>query len=401
MEFKCDSRKLEAAVNVAARFVPSESTIPARMAIQFTAGPDGVHLEAANHDQGTSVRLILPDAEVITPGVVVAAKDELVKLAKAAPGGTLALMASGTELTVSAARRWEVVLPTPDPRTFPAVGSMAIPPSFTVASGDLLRAVRRVLHVTRSKDQLSYAVPGLLLEWGADFLALVALDGSRLVRQQVPAALAASPAEPGSGSFHTAEGPVIPSRFAGTLTALLGGEDGPVEVGVDSHSICFRMPGLSVAVRRLSAKFARYWMIPPIPETARISVIPGDFAKALESVLIVSDQETVRANLAFESGLIVVSSPGTGQGRSRAEVDCGYDGPPFNLAYRGDHLLAPLAGLGPDPVELILHGQNAPADYRAAGYWHRCQPVVVEPQLAAQLAAGAQRGRESETVGVR
>jgi DNA polymerase III sliding clamp (beta) subunit (PCNA family) len=188
------------------------------------------------------------------------------------------------------------------------------------------------------------------------------------------------------------DGPVIPSRFAGTLASLLGGDGCGVEVGVDPHSICFRMPGISVSLRRLAAKFARYWMLPPLPEVARISVPAEAFATALESALVVSDQEAVRVNLAFEPGRLVVSSPGTGRGRAQAAVPCEYDGPALNLSYRGDHLLAPLAGLsgsGNDPVELVLYGEDSPLDYRASGYWHRVQPVAVEVAEAAKPAKKA------------
>jgi DNA polymerase-3 subunit beta len=369
MKILADRKGLLEALNAVSAAVPARSPKPILQNVLLRADPEGSTLAGTDLEVGIEARVL--GVQVEGPGMAVLPPQRLGQFLKAVTDEQVSIEVRGDKLLIRG-RKATLDLVTEDPALFPAFAPFAADAYFVVPATELRKGIARTIYAT-DVASTRYALGGVLFEFDGPGLALVATDGRRLSRQEIPCDREGDPRAP--------ETPVVPTKALKLIDRALSGEDAaaPVHLAFTKTGVAVRVPGAATVNSRLvEGRFPPWQDVIPATFGSWATVPASDLLAAFAQAAIATAEESRGIDCTFREGSALLAAKAADVGESGSEVAmASYSGQPVELTLDHRYAADPLAALGAQQVRIELIDHKSPFVLRTDdGYLAAVMPLT-------------------------
>jgi DNA polymerase III subunit beta len=354
VKFRCERDTLSEVLSTAGRAVATRAGRSGAMEglrLQVT----GDRLEAVGTDFDMTIRV---SAEVSgsNDGACVAHARLVSDAVRAVEPGAVDFELADDEIRISRGRT-NYSFRTFPVEDFPKLAEVQSDP-LTCPAGDLAGALGQVVRAA-SSDDARPALTGVLMAAEAGGLRLVATDGYRLARRDLP------------GTSVLAEGQqvLVPSRSLAELSRLLTGRSGDVSIRLGEHDATFEVGTTTLTTRLLVGQFPNYANLIPANPPNRLTIGREPLLDALKRVRILVKDLTSHVRLTPRPDGVELTVINQEFGRVTEDVEAKYEGTDMVIGFNPGFLMEGVEAVEGDEVVIeitdavkaaVVHGTDSP-----------------------------------------
>ena len=351
MKFTITREKLHDGLQAVAASVPSKTTLPVLANILVEASKDGLKLSGTDLD--ISVSTTIP-ASVDQEGATTLPARKLVEIVKELPSAAIRVTSSGEQRASIECGKSKFKLLGLARDEFPAFPTVKFEGGWKVAARDLQKLIGHVAFAA-STEESRPILNGVLWELRADRMRMVATNGHRLARMDVPTT------GQGGGQADL----IIPPKALEQIRRLFGGDE-EIEIGKSDNHLGFRSTTTQVYTRLIEGPYPNYEQVIPRENDKNLTADKAGLAAALRRMSIVASDQTHRIRMAFTNGACKMSVQTPDLGEAQEELSVAYEGDPLEIGFNAAYMLEILRYMPTDEVRMTFK-----APERAA----TCEPV--------------------------
>ena len=351
MKFTITREKLHEGLGAVAASVPSKTTLPVLANILVEASKDGLKLSGTDLD--ISVSTTIP-ASVDQEGATTLPARKLVEIVKELPNAAIRMSSSGEQRATIECGKSKFKLLGLSRDEFPAFPTVKFEGGWKVAAKDLQKLISHVAFAA-STEESRPILNGVLWELRADRMRMVATNGHRLARMDVPT----------SGHGGGQADLIIPPKALEQIRRLFGGDE-EIEIGKSDNHLGFRSTTTQVFTRLIEGPYPNYEQVIPRENDKSLTADKAGLAAALRRMSIVASDQTHRIRMAFTNGACKMSVQTPDLGEAQEELAVAYEGDSLEIGFNAAYMLEILKYMPTDEVRMTFK-----APERAA----TCEPV--------------------------
>jgi len=351
MKFTITREKLHEGLQAVAASVPSKTTLPVLANILVEASTDGLKLSGTDLD--ISVSTTIP-ASVDQEGATTLPARKLVEIVKELPNAAIRMTSSGEQRATIECGKSKFKLLGLSRDEFPAFPTVKFEGGWKVAAKDLQKLIGHVAFAA-STEESRPILNGVLWELRSDRMRMVATNGHRLARMDVPTT------GQGGGQADL----IIPPKALEQIRRLFGGDE-EIEIGKSDNHLGFRSTTTQVYTRLIEGPYPNYEQVIPRENDKSLTADKAALAAALRRMSIVASDQTHRIRMAFTNGACKLSVQTPDLGEAQEELSVAYEGDPLEIGFNAAYMLEILKYMPTDEVRMTFK-----APERAA----TCEPV--------------------------
>ncbi|HCH57477.1 MAG TPA: DNA polymerase III subunit beta [Rhodospirillaceae bacterium] len=236
---------------------------------------------------------------------------------------------------------------------FPVMSDGDLPHSFTVPA----RVLRRLIDRTRfamSTEETRYYLNGLYFHAadsdGVEVLRIVATDGHRLARVEVPI-------PDGAAGM---PGVIVPRKAVGEIYKLIEEVEDDIEIALSETKIRFAFGDAVLTSKLIDGTFPDYDRVIPFGNDKTLEVKRTEFVKAVDLVSTISTEKSRAIKLALEDGNLVLTATSPEAGSAREELDVDYNDDPLEIGFNSKYLLDITQQIEGDDAKFVLSDGASP-----------------------------------------
>lgn len=375
MKVTCQRDGLLTACQLVAAAVPPRTTQPVLGNVKATAHDDALTLVARDAET-VGIRYELRGINVGRGGSAILPINQLTQILRESSDDEIHLDAgdSGTKVKVGTSRFEMPGYPVdefPDIPAFDDGGRY-----HEITAGVLRTMIRRTSFAVDKKESTArFALSGVLWEADNKVARLVATDSKRLAVCEGPATLYGPP-EATKGSH------LVPFKTMALLERNLTDDGELVRVGLRPNEALFQTERAMIYTRLVEGRFPPYRdIIGQTRKSAAVKVaLPVEgFLGRVRQAAIMTDDESKRVEMNFETGKVTMQARGAETGSSVVELPLPeYDGPAVEIAFDPQYVTEFLRALEGEPtVELDMSDGGKPALFRCGdSYQYLVMPLT-------------------------
>src|SRR4030081_3924414 len=359
MRFTISREKRQEGLAAVAASIPAKTTLPVLANILIETTDKGIKLSGTDLDIAVSTEVM---ADVDAAGAVTVPAKKLSEIARELPPAPVKIAAVGEQrVTLECGRsRFKLLgLPRDEFPTFPTV---RFNESWRIRSGDLQQLISHTSFAVSSEESRPI-LNGVLWELRPDRMRMVATNGHRLAKMDVPAT---------GGSTAVL---IVPPKALEQVRRLYAGA-AEIELAKSDNHIGFRAGGTLVFSRLIEGPYPNYEQVIPRENDKQATVDKAAMAAALRRMSVVASDQTHRIRLAFSGGSVKFSVQTPDLGEAQDELAVTYEGEPLEIGFNAMYLLEILKYMPTDEVRFTFKaperaatiepvGWNDPASYMA------------------------------------
>jgi DNA polymerase-3 subunit beta len=352
MKFTITRERLHEGLVAVAASVPTKTTLPVLSNIMLEAVEDGVRLSGTDLD--IAVSTVVP-AEVDTEGAVTIPAKKLVEIVRELPSAAIRVAGSGeqrVDLECGRSRFRLLGIPRDEFPNFPPV---SFDGSWTVTCSDLQKLINHVSFAA-STEESRPILNGVLWELHQDVMRMVATNGHRLARMDVPV----------SGSAESTP-LIVPPKALDQVRRLFGPAD-EIEIARSDNHLGFRAGGTVIFSRLIEGPYPNYEQVIPKDNDRACTVEKDSLAAALRRVGVVASDQTHRVRLQFTGGTLKLSVSTPDLGEAQDEIAVTFDGDALEIGFNANYLLEILKFMPTDEVRLTFKAPERAATLEPVGW---------------------------------
>ena len=350
MKFTITREKLHEALGAVAASVPTKTTLPVLANILVEATKDGLRLSGTDLD--IAVSTVIP-AQVDQEGATTLPARKLVEIVRELPSAAIRFTGSGEQRVQIECGRSKFKLLGLSRDEFPVFPAVKFEGGWKVGAKDLQKLIGHVAFAA-STEESRPILNGVLWELRSDRMRMVATNGHRLARMDVPL----------QGSSGQAD-LIVPPKALEQIRRLFG-PDETIEIARTENHLGFRSAGTQIFTRLIEGPYPNYEQVIPRENDKSMSADKAALSAALRRMSIVASDQTHRIRLAFANGTCKLSVTTPDLGEAQEEMTVAYDGDPLEIGFNAAYLLEVLKYMPTDEVRMSFK-----APERAA----TCEPV--------------------------
>jgi len=351
MKFTITREKLHEGLGAVAASVPTKTTLPVLANILVEATKDGLCLSGTDLD--ISVSTTIP-ASVDQEGATTLPARKLVEIVKELPNAAIRITSSGEQRVQIECGRSKFKLLGLARDEFPAFPTVKFEGGWKVAARELQKLIGHVAFAA-STEESRPILNGVLWELRPDRMRMVATNGHRLARMDVPAS------GQGGGQVDL----IIPPKALEQIRRLFGGDE-EIEIGKSDNHLGFRSTTTHIYARLIEGPYPNYEQVIPRENDKSLTADKAALAAALRRMSIVASDQTHRIRMAFTNGACKLSVQTPDLGEAQEELAVAYEGDALEIGFNAAYLLEILKYMPTDEVRMTFK-----APERAA----TCEPV--------------------------
>lgn len=352
MKFTITRERLHEGLTAVAASVPTKTTLPVLSNILVEASGDGIRL--AGTDLDTAVSTMVP-AEVDDEGAVTLPARKLVEIVRELPSAAVRITSSGEQrVNLECGRSRFKLLGIPKDE-FPGFPPVSFDRSWSVTSSDLQKLIHHVSFAA-STEESRPILNGVLWEQQGDRMRMVATNGHRLAKMDVPIS--------GGGS---SEEFIVPPKALDQVRRLFGPSD-EVEIAKSDNHLGFRGGSRQVFTRLIEGPYPNYEQVIPRENDKSATIDREALASALRRVGVVASDQTHRVRLSFGGGVLKFSVSTPDLGEAQDEISITYDGDSLEIGFNANYLLEVLKYMPTDEVRFTFAAPERAATVEPVGW---------------------------------
>ena len=351
MKLTITREQLQEGLVAVAASVPAKTTLPILSNILLEATRDGIRLSGTDLDIAVSTTV---SAQVDQEGAITLPARKLVEIVRELPNAAIRLTASGEQrVSIECGRSKFRLLGLPR-EEFPAFPGVKFEGGWRAASKDLQKLIAHVAFAA-STEESRPILNGVLWELRPDRMRMVATNGHRLARMDVPT----------SASGTANADLIVPPKALEQIRRLFDADE-DVEIARSENHLGFRTPGTQVYTRLIEGPYPTYEQVIPRENDKAATADKAAITSALRRMSIVASDQTHRIRMAFANGNCKLSVQTPDLGEAQEELTVSYEGDPLEIGFNASYLLEILKYMPTDEVRMTFK-----APERAA----TCEPV--------------------------
>ncbi len=351
MKFTITRDSLQEGLVAVAAAVPTKTTLPVLANILVEATGDGLRLSGTDLD--IAVATTVP-ASVDQEGAITLPAKKLVEIVRELPSAGIRLSSSGEQRVALECGRSRFKLLGLSREEFPAFPAVGFESSWKIRSGELQKLIGHVAFAA-STEESRPILNGVLWELRPDRMRMVATNGHRLAKMDVPLSDAAAA---------TAD-LIVPPKALEQIRRLFAADD-EIEIARSENHLGFRSETTQVFTRLIEGPYPNYEQVIPRENDRVATADRGALTAALRRMSTVASDQTHRIRMALASGACKLSVQTPDLGEAQEELAVSYDGDPLEIGFNAAYLLEILKYMPTDEVRMTFK-----APERAA----TCEPV--------------------------
>jgi DNA polymerase-3 subunit beta len=367
MKAECDRESLLSACQLVSAAVASRDVKPILKNFKAIAEDDRCTLMATDLEVG--MRFDLQNLSIEEPGEAILPAARLVAILREARDTRLSIEANATECVVRGASL-EFEMPGEDPGQFPDIPTFADEKYHEISAGSLRDMIRRTVFATAA-ETARYSMTGVLWELEGEVIRLVATDGRRLAMAQGTAT---------AHGGHTTKGqtPVVPTKAMSLLERNLQVDEDPVKICLRPTEVLFRTGRAVIYSRLVEGRFPDYKQVMPRKTTTKVALNTLPFQAAVRQAAVMTDDDSKRVTFRFANDKLTLEARGATAGRSKVEMQIGFDAKPVEINFNPAYLVDMLKVVPPDEeITLELIDGASPALFKqGASYSYLVMPLT-------------------------
>ncbi|MEJ7811346.1 MAG: DNA polymerase III subunit beta [Gemmatimonadaceae bacterium] len=353
MRFTIAREKLQEGLAAVTASIPAKTTLPVLSNILVETTELGIRLSGTDLDIAVSTEV---QADVEAQGAITIPAKKLAEIARELPSAPVKISAAGEQkITLECSRsRFRLLgLPRDEFPSFPAV---KFTESWRIRSGDLQKLIGHTAFAA-STEESRPILNGVLWELRPERMRMVATNGHRLAKMELPIASEGAP----SGDL------IVPPKALEQIRRLFTADE-ELEIARGDNHLGFRSPFTSVFTRLIEGPYPNYEQVIPKDNERIARADKNALAQALRRMSIIASDQTHRIRLAFSSGMLklAVQTPDLGEAQDEVAID--YDGDPLEIGFNANYLLEILRYMPTDDVRLTFKAPERAATVEPEGW---------------------------------
>jgi DNA polymerase-3 subunit beta len=353
MRFTISREKLQEGLAAVTPSIPGKSTLPVLANILVETTDRGIRLSGTDLDIAVSTEVA---ADVETAGSITVPAKKLSEIAKELPPAPVKIGSVGEQrITLECGRSKFKLLGLPRDE-FPSFPAVRFEESWKIRSGDLQKLIGHTAFAV-STEESRPILNGVLWEVRGDRMRMVATNGHRLARMDVPFA----------GDAKSTGDLIIPPKALEQIRRLFPAEE-DLEVARGENHIGFRSPFTTVYSRLIEGPYPNYDQVIP-RDNDRIAVSDKNaLLGALRRMSIVASDQTHRIRLSFNAGILRFSVMTPDLGEAQDELPIRYTGDPLDIGFNASYLLEILRFMPTEEIRLTFKAPERAATLEPEGW---------------------------------
>jgi DNA polymerase-3 subunit beta len=353
MRFTIAREKLQDGLSAVIATVPAKTTLPVLSNILLETNERGIRLSGTDLDMAVSTEVT---ADVETQGAITVPAKKLAEIVRELPSAPVRISAVGEQkITLECSRsRFRLLgLPRDEFPTFPVVHFSE---SWRIKSGELQKLIAHTAFAV-STEESRPILNGVLWELRADKMRMVATNGHRLAKIDVPVA----------GQNGRSEDLIIPPKALEQLRRLFPAEE-DLEIARGENHLGFRSPLTAVYTRLIEGPYPPYEQVIP-RDNDRIALADKNaLSQALKRMSVVASDQTHRIRMSLNAGMAKFSVQTPDLGEAQDELPITYEGDALDIGFNASYLLEILRNMPTDEVRLTFKAPERAATVEPVGW---------------------------------
>jgi DNA polymerase-3 subunit beta len=353
MRFTISREKLQEGLAAVASAVPSKTTLPVLANLLVQTTEKGIRMSGTDLDIAVSTEVT---ADVEAAGAITIPARKLSEIAHELPPAPVKISAAGDQrITLECGRAKFKLLGLPKSE-FPSFPAVKFEKALRIPSGDLQKLISHTAFAA-STEESRPILNGVLWELRPEHMRMVATNGHRLAKMDVPVKTANAP----SSDL------IIPPKALEQIRRLFPAEE-ELEVAQGENHLGFRSPFTAVYTRLIEGPYPSYDQVIPRDNDKHAIIDKVAFTGALKRMSVVASDQTHRIRLSFNSGMLKFSVSTPDLGEAQDELPVRYNGDPLDIGFNAAYLLEILRYLPTEEVRLTFKAPERAATIEPEGW---------------------------------
>ena len=368
MRFTISREKLQEGLGAVAASIPAKTTLPVLANLLVETTERGIRLSGTDLDIAVSTEVA---ADVETPGAITIPAKKLQEIARELPPSPVKVAAAGEQrITLECGRaRFKLLgLPRDEFPAFPAV-KFDDGQAWHIKSGDVQKLIQHTAFAV-STEESRPILNGVLWELRPERMRMVATNGHRLARMELPAGAGTAAEGDGAGTpteARMAGDLIIPPKALDQIRKLFPA-DVDLEIARGDNHLGFRSPTTAVYTRLIEGPYPNYEQVIPKDNDKVAYADKGALMSALRRMSVIASDQTHRIRLSFNAGMLKFAVQTPDLGEAADELPVRYDGDPLDIGFNASYLLEILRYVPTDEVKLTFRAPERAATLEPEGW---------------------------------
>lgn len=334
-----DQKDLLKSLQGIAAVVPTKTSLPILSTFLLETKGDGKVTFTAN-DLDVSLTQTLA-CETSGPGSIAVPGKKFFEIARSLPDDKVSIEIEGDRISIKCRRsRFKMTGKSAD--EFPKLPSQKAAVTFPIGAAMLDQMINKTSYAV-STDLTRPSLCGVLWEIKKGTLGMIATDGHRLAKVELPGAVSTGE-----------EKDVIVSPKALNIYRSLLTDLDAVHISLAENHITFDLGDSVIYSRLLEGPFPDYNQVMPKKNTRKLTVSREELTDACRRVAILSSAITHQVKLVVEDDRLTLSVKTPDVGEAVEEVTCAYNSPKMEIGYNARYLLDILRTVESADVSFLL-----------------------------------------------
>lgn len=354
MKFTVLSENLNRALSIVARSVAVRPQLPILGNVLIKATKEGLELLTTDLEMSFRVKI---GAKVEIEGEASLPAKTLTELMATIPLGAIEVVLDKETVKMTAGKV-KATMSAVSSGEFPAIPEFKGEADLVFDAAEMLKAINRV-SISASKDDSRPVFTGILWQFEANKIKLVATDGYRLGVDSLKI-------EKSKGK--ELKKLIIPAKSLQELMRVVekdGNEKIEVKIEDDKAQVLFKAGEVELVSRLLSGEFPPYNQILPSGFKTKVRVGKDELIEAVKRSAIFARESANIVKLQLTESKIQISANGGQTGNSETEAEIEFEGENLTVAFNSRYLLDALSAIEGEAVEFTSEGSLKPGVFVA------------------------------------
>ena len=351
MKFTITRERLQEGLVAVAAAVPAKTTLPVLSNVLVEATKQGLRLSGTDLDIAVSTTVA---ADVDAEGAATLPAKKLSDIVRELPSAPIRVTTAGEQRVSLECGRTKFKLLGLPREEFPSFPPVKFDKAWK-APAELVHKLVAHVAFAASTEASRPILNGVLWELRPDRMRMVATNGHRLAKMDVPAS---------GGS--TAD-LIVPPKALEQVRKLFAPES-EVEIAKSENHIGFRAGGTLVYSRLIEGPYPNYEQVIPRENDKSATVDKVALTAALRRMSVVASDQTHRIRMALSGGAAKFSVQTPDLGEAQDELALTYEGEPLEIGFNAQYLLEVMKYMPTDEVRLTFKAPERAATVEPVGW---------------------------------
>lgn len=339
MRFTISREKLQEGLSAVGASIPGKTTLPVLANFLVETTEKGIRLSGTDLDIAVTTEV---PADIESAGAITIPAKKLTEIARELPPAPVKIATSGEQRVILECGRSKFKLVGLPRDEFPSFPVVRFQESWRIRSGDVQKLISHTAFAA-STEESRPILNGVLWELRPDLMRMVATNGHRLAKMEVPVKSIGTPATD----------LIVPPKALEQIRRLFPADE-ELEIARGDNHLGFRSPFTAVYTRLIEGPYPNYEQVIPRDNDRIGTVDKVALISALKRMSVIASDQTHRIRMSFNTGMLKFSVQTPDLGEAQDELPVRFTGDALDIGFNANYLLEILKYMPTDEIRMTF-----------------------------------------------